>query len=105
LDVRRWDPARRSISDSGKIAYYIAYGPRRSSLTDLVWIAGTRWKVEECFQQAKDLCGLDQYQARIWRAWHAHITLAMIAHALLAVARSTGREKGATRLARSSASR
>jgi SRSO17 transposase len=38
-------------------------------LTDLTWIAGTRWKVEECFQQAKDVCGLDQYQARTSRAW------------------------------------
>lgn len=89
-----WLLARRSIADPSRIAYYIAYGPRRSSLTDLAWIAGTRWKVEECFQQAKDVCGLDQYQARTWRAWHAHITLAMIAHALLAVTRASGREKG-----------
>jgi SRSO17 transposase len=100
-----WLLARRSISDPDKIAYYIAYGPRRSSLASLAWIAGTRWKVEECCGQAKDVCGLDQYQARTWRAWHAHITLAMIAHALLAVARPAGCEKGVTRPARSSAPR
>jgi SRSO17 transposase len=100
-----WLLARRSISNPDKIAYYIVYGPRRSSLTDLAWIAGTRWKVEECFQQAKDVCGLDQYQARTWRAWHAHITLAMIAHALLAATRAGQREKGATRQGPSRASR
>jgi SRSO17 transposase len=74
-------------------------------LTDLAWIAGTRWKVEECFQQAKDACGLDQYQARTWRAWHAHTTFAMIANALLSIARSAGHEKGAPRPPTRSASR
>lgn len=48
-----WLLARRSISDPTEIAYYVCYGPRRSTLLDLAWIAGTRWRVEECFQQAK----------------------------------------------------
>jgi SRSO17 transposase len=100
-----WLLARRSISDPGKTAYHIAYGPRRSSLASLAWIAGTRWKVEECFGQAKDVCGLDRYQARTWRAWHAHTVFAMIAHALLAVTRAAGREKGVVWPDRSSASR
>jgi hypothetical protein len=51
------------------------------------------------------VCGLNQYQARTWRAWHAHTTFAMIAHALLALARVPGTEKGVTRSARRSASR
>jgi SRSO17 transposase len=48
-----WLLARRSISDPAEIAYYICYGPRRSTLVDLAWTAGSRWHVEECFQQAK----------------------------------------------------
>src|SRR5437763_17134086 len=32
--------------------------------------------------------GLDHYQVRSWRAWYAHITLSMLAHAWLAVSRS-----------------
>lgn len=100
-----WLLARRSISEPTHIAYYIAYGPRRSSLTDLAWIAGTRWKIEECFQQAKDACGLDHYQARTWRAWCAHATFAMIAHALLAATRAGQREKGAARSGLNRASR
>ena len=55
---------------------------------DLAWIAGSRWRIEECFQQAKNEAGLDEYQVRTWRAWYAHITLAMLAHAWLAVSRS-----------------
>lgn len=88
-----WLLARRSISDPTRIAYYIAYGPRRSSLTDLAWIAGTRWKIEECFQQAKDACGLDHYQARTWRAWYAHATFAMIARGGLSAATPSARNR------------
>ncbi|MFB9613147.1 IS701 family transposase, partial [Kutzneria kofuensis] len=32
--------------------------------------------------------GLDHYQVRSWRAWYAHVTLSMLAHAWLAVTRS-----------------
>jgi SRSO17 transposase len=83
-----WLLARRSIKNPDQIAYFVCYGPRRSSLADLAWIAGARWRIEECFQQAKNEAGLDHYQVRTWRAWYAHITLSMLAHAWLAVARS-----------------
>ncbi|MEV0734359.1 IS701 family transposase [Polymorphospora sp. NPDC050346] len=82
-----WLLARRSLT-TGEIAYYVCYGPRRTRLVDLVRVAGSRWAIEECFQQAKQEAGLDDYQVRDWRAWHAHITLAMAAHAWLTVART-----------------
>src|SRR5262249_60713745 len=69
---------RRSVSDPAELAYYACYGPRRSSLVDLAWAAGSRWHIEECFQQAKGEAGLDHYQVRTWRAWYAHITLSML---------------------------
>jgi SRSO17 transposase len=80
-----WLLARRNIS-TGELAYYVCYGPRRTRLLDLARVAGTRWAVEECFQQAKGQAGLDEYQVRDWRAWYAHITLSMAAHAWLVVA-------------------
>jgi SRSO17 transposase len=82
-----WLLARRSISDPDEIAYYVCYGPRRSTLLDLAWTAGSRWRIEECFAQAKNEAGLDHYQVRSWRAWYAHITLSMLALAWLAAAR------------------
>ncbi|TVT14171.1 IS701 family transposase [Amycolatopsis rhizosphaerae] len=84
----QWLLARRSISDPTEIAYYLCYGPGRSTLLDLAWIAGSRWRIEECFQQAKNEAGLDHYQARTWRAWYAHITLSMLAHAWLAASKT-----------------
>ena len=83
-----WLLARRSLKDPGDIAYYACYGPRRSRLVDLAWTAGSRWHIEECFQQAKGEAGLDHYQVRSWRAWYAHITLSMLALAWLAASKA-----------------
>ena len=39
-------------------------------------------------QTAKNEAGLDHYQVRTFRAWYAHITLAMLAAGYLAVTRA-----------------
>ena len=83
-----WLLARRSISDPTDIAYYACHGPARTTLTALAAVAGRRWPIEECFQQAKNEAGLDQYQVRSWRAWYAHMTLSMAALALLVITRT-----------------
>jgi hypothetical protein len=44
--------------------------------------------VEEGFQQAKGEVGLDHYEVRKWPGWYRHITLALLAHAFLAVTRA-----------------
>jgi hypothetical protein len=49
-------------------------------------VAGTRWTVEEGFQQAKELTGLDERQVRRWNSWRRWVTLAPAASAVLAVA-------------------
>ena len=51
-------------------------------------LAGTRWIIEDAFKEAKQEVGLDEYQVRLWVGWYRHITLAMLAHAFLAVTRS-----------------
>jgi hypothetical protein len=84
----RWLLARRSLADPSEIAYYACYGPSRTRLVDLAWVAGSRWHIEECFQQAKGEAGLHHYQLRTWRAWYAHITLSMLALAWLAASRA-----------------
>lgn len=92
-----WLLARRSLADPEQIAYHACYGPRRCSTADLAWTAGSRWHIEECFQQAKGEAGLDQYQVRTWRAWHAHITLSMPALAWLAASRAQTQKRGRRR--------
>ncbi|MFE7112627.1 IS701 family transposase [Streptomyces sp. NPDC057575] len=90
----RWALARRSISKPDEIAYYLAYAPLETTVQELVRVAGTRWAIEECFQTAKNECGLDQYEVRRYVGWYRHVTLAMLAHAFLAVTAHQAGEKG-----------
>ncbi|WP_406482731.1 IS701 family transposase [Streptomyces sp. NBC_01615] len=91
----RWALARRSISKPDEIAYYLAYAPLQVTVQELVRVAGARWAIEECFQAAKNECGLDQYEVRRYVGWYRHITLAMLAHAFLAATAHQPWEKGA----------
>ena len=79
--------ARVSVREPEELAYYVCYGPTGTTLEELVRVAGTRWAIEECFEEAKGQVGLDQYEVRRWDDWYRHITLAMLAHAYLAVVR------------------
>jgi SRSO17 transposase len=78
---------RRSLGKPADLAYYLTHAPEAATLPDLVRVAGTRWTIESCFEEAKGEVGLDQYEVRSWTGWHRHITLAMLAHAYLAVLR------------------
>ena len=69
-------------------------GPGATPLRELIQVAGARWAIEECFQTAKNEAGLDHYQVRSWRAWHAHITLAVLAAGWLAVTRAHEHQVG-----------
>ena len=82
-----WLLARRSIGHPEELAYYVCFGPADTTLKDLVQVAGTRWTIEECFEEAKGQVGLDQYEVRKWEGWYRHITLALLGHAYLAVVR------------------
>ena len=93
-----WLLVRRSVANPGELAYYVCYGPAGTALEQLARVAGTRWAIEECFEEAKGQVGLDQYEVRKWDGWYRHITLAMLAHAYLSVIRHQAMgqaEKGA----------
>lgn len=79
-----WLLIRANIT-TGERAYYRCWSPTRVDLKALVRVAGIRWSVEECFQAGKGEVGLDQHQVRTWDSWHRYTTLAMFAHAILAV--------------------
>ncbi len=94
-----WMLTRRSVANPEELSYYVCYGPSETALEELVRVAGRRWTIEECFEEAKGEVGLDQYEVRRWDGWYRHITLAMLAHAYLTVIRHQameGGEKGAT---------
>jgi SRSO17 transposase len=82
----------RCNDTTGELAYLRCYTPHHVPLSTLVRVAGQRWCIEENFQTAKGLVGLDQHQVRRWVSWHRWTTLAMLAHAFLAVATAIERD-------------
>lgn len=79
---------RRCLKNPAELAYYFTHAPQRTTLAELVRVAGSRWAIEECFEQAKQETGLDEYEVRSWTGWYRHITLSMFAQAFLAVVRA-----------------
>lgn len=79
---------RRSLSDPTELTAYVVFAPHVTVLETVVQVAGSRWTVERCFEEAKGEVGLDQYEVRGWTGWYRHITLAMWAYALLTVLRA-----------------
>ena len=59
-------------------------------------VAGQRWQIEQAFQASKGERGMDHYEVRHWQGLYRHITLAMLAHAVLAVLQARG-EKNSRR--------
>lgn len=66
---QRWMLARRSITKPDELAHFLASAPLDATVADLVQVAGCRWKIEECFQSAKNKCDLDQYEVRRYVGW------------------------------------
>jgi len=49
---------------------------------------GRRWAIEDGFETAtKNKLGLDHNETRSWHGWHRHVSLVMLAFAMLAVIR------------------
>jgi SRSO17 transposase len=64
------------------------FAPQATALETVVQVAGSRWTIARCFEEAKGEVGLAQYEERSWTGWYRHITLAMWASALLTVLRA-----------------
>ena len=84
-DSNCWWLLIRRHPTTGELAFYRCYAPHLVPLRELVRVAGRRWSIEESFQAAKGLAGLDEHQVRRWQSWQRWTLLAMAAHALLAV--------------------
>lgn len=88
-EERRWGHyllVRRSLDETPEHAFYVVHAPRRKATRQtLVRVAGRRWEIEIGFEAAKGECGLDHYEVRKWHGWYRHITLSLLAHAVLVV--------------------
>jgi len=78
---------RRSIADADDLAFFSAWCPKGTPMEQLVSVEGQRWAIEDSFETAKNELGLDHNETRSWHGWHRHVSLAMLAFAMMAVIR------------------
>lgn len=77
---------RRHIAD-GDLAFFSTWCPAGTSIETLVAVEGHRWAIEDSFETAKNEFGLDHNESRSWHGWHRHVSLAMLAFAMMAAIR------------------
>jgi SRSO17 transposase len=77
---------RRTIAD-GKLAFFSTWCPAGTDITTLVKVEGHRWAIEDGFETAKTELGLDHNETRSWHGWHRHVSLVMLAFAMMAAIR------------------
>ena len=77
---------RRSLAD-GACAYFTTWCPAGTTIDTLVAVEGRRWAIEDAFETAKNEFGLDHNETRSWHGWHRHVSLVMLAFAMLATIR------------------
>ena len=77
---------RRNIAD-GDLAFFSTWCPAGTAVETLVHVEGQRWAIEDSFETAKNELGLDHNETRSWHGWHRHVSLVMLAFAMLAVIR------------------
>jgi len=77
---------RRNIADQD-LAFFSTWCPAGTSIETLVKVEGSRWAIEESFEAAKNELGLDHNETRSWHGWHRHVSLVMLAFAMMAAIR------------------
>ena len=77
---------RRNIADAD-LAFFSTWCPAGTGIETLVKVEGHRWAIEDSFETAKNELGLDHNETRSWHGWHRHVSLVMLAFAMMAVIR------------------
>jgi SRSO17 transposase len=78
---------RRNITD-GDLAFLVTWCPAGTPLAALVNVEGQRWAIEDGFETAKNELGLDHNETRSWHGWHRHVSLVMLAFAMMTAIRA-----------------
>ena len=75
-----WLVVRRSLADNPEVKYYLSNADENTPLETMALVTGTRWRVEEFFEDGKGDFGMSDYEARAWTSWHHHMTMVALAH-------------------------
>src|ERR1700745_470028 len=77
---------RRNIA-TGDLAFFSTWCPKGTPMSKLVAVEGHRWAIEDSFETAQNEFCLDHNETRSWHGWPRHVSLVMLAFAMMAVIR------------------
>jgi len=73
---------RRNIADAD-LAFFSTWCPAGTDIATLVKVEGQRWSIEDSFETTKNELGFDHNETRSWHGWHRHVSLVMLAFAMM----------------------
>jgi SRSO17 transposase len=85
----QWPPGQNEPTD-----YWLSDLPPDTSLSNLVRLAKSRWRIEHDYRELRTGLGLDHFEGRSWIGWHRHVTLATAAQLFLTQLRLTDPKQG-----------
>ena len=77
---------RRTIADHD-LAFFSTWAPAGTLIEKLVRVEGCRWAIEDSFETTKNELGLDHNETRSWHGWNRHVSLVMLAFAMMSTIR------------------
>jgi len=75
-----WVVFQRTPTGDHEIRYHISNAAADVTLEEMALALGSRWRVEEVFENAKGQLGMADYETRGWQSWHHHMSLVALAH-------------------------
>jgi SRSO17 transposase len=82
-----WLILRRALEPDAEVKYYLSNAAADEPLETMALVTGTRFRVEEFFEEGKGYLGMAQYEARAWSSWHHHMSLVAVAHLFVTLTR------------------
>ena len=80
-------PAEPQEQEEEQIKYWFSVLPKETSFQRLVLLAHAGFVIEQFYEDAKQECGLDDYQGRSWQGLQRHVALVMLAYSFLMLSR------------------
>jgi SRSO17 transposase len=78
-----WLIAARNPETPDEVKFFVSNAGAGTPLEWLVYVAYSRWPIEQCFKEEKDELGFDHFEVRGWRSIHRHMYLTQVSHLYL----------------------
>jgi len=65
---------------SGELKFFVSNASPGVPWEWLLYVAYSRWPIEQCFREEKDELGFDHFEVRGWQSIHRHMYLSQVSH-------------------------